>query len=84
MVKGANPLSIFGNESSTNSPGIDRNISGKVTDEKGEPLPGVSVVLKGSKTGTATNTEGTYTLSIPDDNAVLIFSYVGYTPEEVT
>jgi TonB-dependent SusC/RagA subfamily outer membrane receptor len=84
LVKGANPLSIFSNESSTNSPGIDRNISGKVTDEKGEPLPGVSVVLKGSKTGTATNTEGTYALSIPDDNAVLIFSYVGYTPEEVT
>lgn len=84
LVKGVNTPSSFKNESATEASSIDRNITGKVTDEKGEPLPGVSVVLKGSKSGTATNTEGTYQLSIPDDNAVLIFSYVGYTPEEVT
>ncbi|KAA6439516.1 SusC/RagA family TonB-linked outer membrane protein [Dyadobacter flavalbus] len=63
--------------------GIDRNISGKVLDEKGVPLPGVSIVVKGSKTGTATNTEGAYQLSVPDAGGVLIFSYVGYTPQEV-
>jgi TonB-linked SusC/RagA family outer membrane protein len=63
---------------------IDRTISGKVSDEKGQPLPGVSIVLKASKNGTATNTEGTYQLSVPDAGGVLIFSYVGYTPQEVT
>lgn len=63
--------------------GIDRNITGKVLDEKGVPLPGVSIVVKGSKTGTATNTEGAYQLSVPDAGGILIFSYVGYTPQEV-
>jgi TonB-linked SusC/RagA family outer membrane protein len=84
LVKGTNPPSSFNNENTINASTLERTIAGKVTDEKGEPLPGVSVVLKGSKAGTATNAEGTYQLSIPDDNAVLIFSYVGYTPEEVT
>jgi len=82
LVKGANMPSSFSNEAAGTS-AAERNITGKVSDEKGEPLPGVSVVLKGSKTGTATNAEGTYQLSVPDDNAVLIFSYVGYTPEEI-
>ncbi|MCF2505859.1 SusC/RagA family TonB-linked outer membrane protein [Dyadobacter sp. CY107] len=63
---------------------IDRTISGKVSDEKGQPLPGVSIVVKGTKAGTATNSEGTYQLSVPDAGGVLIFSYVGYKPEEVT
>jgi TonB-dependent starch-binding outer membrane protein SusC len=60
-------------------------ISGKVTDEKGEALPGVNVILKGTTTGTTTNPEGRYTLSVPDASAggTLIFSYIGYTTEEV-
>ncbi len=61
----------------------DRNITGKVLDEKGQPLPGVSVVVKGSKAGTSTNTEGTFQLSIPDGDGILVFSYVGYSAEEV-
>ncbi|MCF0063000.1 SusC/RagA family TonB-linked outer membrane protein [Dyadobacter chenwenxiniae] len=65
-------------------PTVDRTITGKVSDEKGQPLPGVSIVVKSTKVGTATNTEGTYELSVPDAGGVLIFSYVGYTPEEVT
>ncbi|NIJ54077.1 SusC/RagA family TonB-linked outer membrane protein [Dyadobacter arcticus] len=62
---------------------IDRTISGKVSDEKGQPLPGVSIVVKETKVGTATNTEGTYQLTVPDAGGVLVFSYVGYSPEEV-
>jgi TonB-linked SusC/RagA family outer membrane protein len=62
---------------------IDRNITGKVLDEKGQPLPGVSIVVKGTKSGTATDTDGKYQLSVPDAGGVLIFSYVGYAPEEV-
>ncbi|MCF2491380.1 SusC/RagA family TonB-linked outer membrane protein [Dyadobacter sp. CY347] len=67
-----------------NRTSIDRTITGKVSDEKGQPLPGVSVVVKSTKVGTATNTEGTYQLSVPDAGGVLVFSYVGYAPEEVT
>ena len=62
---------------------IDRNITGKVTDEKGAPLPGVSIVVKGTKAGTATDTEGAFQLSVPDAGGTLVFSYVGYTPQEI-
>jgi len=58
-------------------------ISGKVTDEKGQPLPGVSVQLKGTSTGTSTRTDGTFNISVPDQFAVLVFSYVGYGRQEV-
>lgn len=62
---------------------IDKNVKGRVNDDKGEGLPGVSVVVKGTQRGTTTNTEGEFTLSVPDEKAVLIFSYVGYNPQEV-
>lgn len=60
-------------------------ITGKVTDDTNTGLPGVNVLLKGTNTGTTTNGEGNYSLSIPDGsaNGTLIFSYIGYTPEEV-
>ncbi len=61
----------------------DRNISGKVQDEKGQPLPGVSIIVKGTKSGTASNTEGAFQLSVPDAGGTLVFSYVGYMPQEV-
>jgi TonB-linked SusC/RagA family outer membrane protein len=59
-------------------------ISGKVTDEKGQPLPGVSVQLKGTGTGTSTSTDGTFTINVPDKFAVLVFSFIGYGRQEVT
>lgn len=58
-------------------------VSGKVTDDQQKPLPGVSVVIKGTTTGTVTNAEGNYTLSVPDNNATLVFSFIGYLSEEV-
>jgi TonB-linked SusC/RagA family outer membrane protein len=61
----------------------DRSISGRVADEKGEGLPGVSILVKGSSRGTTTDLEGNFTLSVPDDNAVLVFSFVGYLTEEI-
>lgn len=62
---------------------IDRTITGKVTDEKGAPLPGVSIVVKGTKAGTVTDTEGSFQLSVPDAAGTLVFSSVGYTPQEI-
>ncbi|MBC7572370.1 MAG: TonB-dependent receptor [Spirosoma sp.] len=57
-------------------------VSGKVTDETGGGLPGVSVVIKGSSMGTTTDADGQYKLSAPA-KGTLIFSFVGYTAKEV-
>lgn len=53
-----------------------RTINGKVTDDKGAPLPNVSVVVKGTTTGTTTKSDGTYTLTVPGTARALVFSSV--------
>lgn len=58
------------------------SISGKVTDVGGIPLPGVTVMVKGSKNGTQTNQSGQYKISLVDGNATLVFSYTGYVTQE--
>ncbi len=64
--------------------GQNRDVSGVVTSsEDGEPLIGVSVLVKGTSTGTATDFDGTYSLSVPQ-GAVLVFTYTGYTATEMT
>lgn len=59
-----------------------RTVSGKVTDESGEALPGVNVVIKGTTTGVTTDIDGNYQLSV-EDGAVLIFTYVGFETQEI-
>ena len=58
-------------------------ITGTVLDNAGESLPGVSVLVKGSTTGTTTNAQGVFTINVPDRDAVLVFTFVGYTQQEV-
>jgi len=58
-------------------------VSGRITDENGEPLPGLSIIIKGTTRGTVTNLEGEYTIEVEDPSAVLHFSFVGYIPQEV-
>ncbi|MBV6644507.1 MAG: TonB-dependent receptor [Cyclobacteriaceae bacterium] len=58
-------------------------VTGKVTDEEGEPLPGATVLEKGTTNGTITDIDGGYALSISDVNATLTFSFVGYKTIEV-
>jgi len=60
-----------------------KKITGKVTDEKGEVLVGVSVRVKGSNTGTSTDKDGNYTLQAAPA-AVLVFSYVGFSNQEAS
>jgi TonB-linked SusC/RagA family outer membrane protein len=57
-------------------------VSGRVTSEKGEPLPGVSVLEKGTTNGTVTDMDGKYTFSVSNESAVLVFSFIGYTNQE--
>ncbi|MDO1448575.1 TonB-dependent receptor [Rhodocytophaga aerolata] len=59
-------------------------ITGKVTSqEDNQGLPGVNVLVKGSAVGTTTDANGNYSLNAPDGNGTLVFSYIGYTTEEV-
>lgn len=58
-------------------------ISGKVTDEKGESLPGVTIVIKGTTVGTVTDIDGNYSLKNVTSNAVLVYSFVGMSTQEV-
>jgi secreted trypsin-like serine protease len=59
------------------------NITGTVTDAKGEPLPGVSVKIKGSKTGTVTDVNGVFRINLPTGNETLVVSYLGFNTQEV-
>lgn len=58
-------------------------IKGKVVDDKDQVLPGVSVLLKGTNIGTQTDINGNYSLTVPDGNVVLQFSYTGFETQEV-
>ena len=57
-------------------------VSGQVLDETASPLAGVSVSVKGTATGTTTDTEGNYSIVVPNANSTLVFSYVGFTTQE--
>jgi len=58
-------------------------VRGKVVDENNEPLPGVSILVKGTQQGTISDGNGNYQLSVPSVNSFLIFSFVGYLSQEV-
>jgi len=58
-------------------------VRGKVVDDSGKPLNGVSVSIKDNTGGTSTNGDGNFALSVPDENATLVFSYVGFTSQEI-
>jgi TonB-linked SusC/RagA family outer membrane protein len=60
-----------------------KSVSGKVTDSGGQPLPGVTVVVKGTTQGTVTNADGEYSLTNIPEEATLVFSFVGMRTQEV-
>lgn len=64
-------------------PIVQRSVSGKVSDEKGLPLQGVSIKVNGTNIGTSTNADGFYKLSVSTPNITLIFSYIGYVTQEI-
>ncbi|TPG62359.1 SusC/RagA family TonB-linked outer membrane protein [Hymenobacter nivis] len=58
-------------------------VAGRVTQDKGQGLPGVTIVVKGTTQGTTTDADGNFSLSVPE-GSVLQFSYIGFNPQEVT
>jgi TonB-dependent starch-binding outer membrane protein SusC len=61
-----------------------RTVKGKITStEDGTALPGVNITVKGTSTGTITDVDGNYSLNVPSNDAVLVFSYVGFVTQEV-
>lgn len=61
----------------------DITVTGTVVDEKGLPLPGVSITVKGTQKGTITDVNGHFKLNVPNDDAVLVFSMIGYAKQEI-
>jgi TonB-linked SusC/RagA family outer membrane protein len=63
----------------------ERAVTGTVTaSDDGSALPGVSIKVRGATTGTQTGADGQYSITIPDNNAVLVFSFIGFATQEVT
>jgi TonB-linked SusC/RagA family outer membrane protein len=58
-------------------------LSGKVVDEKGEGLPGVTILVKGTTNGTTTDAGGSFSLNVPNEGSTIIASFVGYLSQEV-
>ncbi|MFV0329701.1 MAG: SusC/RagA family TonB-linked outer membrane protein [Dysgonomonas sp.] len=59
-------------------------VKGTVKDDTGEPLSGVSVVVKGTTTGTITDLDGAYTINVPNASSTLVFSFIGFHKQEIT
>lgn len=64
-------------------PILDKTVKGTVKDEKGEALPGVNILVKGSAQGTISGIDGSYSIEVPNEESNLIFSFVGYLTQEV-
>jgi Ca-activated chloride channel family protein len=71
-------------------PGLERDTTNRIitgtvysADDK-LPLPGVSILVKGTSIGTQTNAAGKYSLSVPDGRTTLIFNFLGFQPQYIT
>ena len=62
---------------------IQKTISGKITDDAGMPLPGANIVEKGTSNGVQTDFDGNFSISVSDENAVLVVSFVGFLNQEI-
>ena len=76
LAGGMVPVSLF-----IQNQGV--TVTGTVTSENGDPLPGVSVIEKGTSNGTVTDTEGRYSFSVSSASATLVFSFIGYANREM-
>ena len=73
---------IFG-LASTAALAQQRTVSGTIKDSKGNALPGVNIIVKGTSAGTVTDANGKYNLNVPENANILVFSFIGYASREV-
>ncbi|MBS7254265.1 SusC/RagA family TonB-linked outer membrane protein [Flavobacterium branchiicola] len=80
-------LSLSELSKSTNANALSyvvKTVKGKVTGSKGEPLPGVNVMVKGTKIGVTTDFDGNFTIDVPESNSILVISFTGFVTREVS
>lgn len=68
---------------SFNYAAAQKTVTGNITGEDGEPMPGVTVIVKGTTNGTVSNTDGNYSIQVPDNSSVLVFSFIGMKSQEI-
>lgn len=78
MLIGSLPDAMFPN------PFPEILISGQITNEENQPLPGVNILIKGTTQGTTSDANGMYSIHVQDENAVLGFSFIGYLTQEIS
>ncbi len=61
-----------------------QRVTGTIVDDKGQTMPGVTVRIKGTSTGTASDINGKYSINVPNENTILVFTMVGYESQEIT
>ncbi|UOQ51088.1 SusC/RagA family TonB-linked outer membrane protein [Hymenobacter cellulosivorans] len=83
LLGGAPTYAAAADSPATTARPVFMNITGTVRDAKGEPIPGVSVVIKGTTTGTATDAQGVFRINLPTGNEVLVLSSIGFKKVEV-
>jgi len=63
--------------------GQSLTVSGTISDDAGQPLPGVSILEKGTANGATTDVDGKYTIKVADENSTLVFSFIGFQTQEI-
>lgn len=77
------PQGLYASLETVPTRSLEMTVSGTVTDESQQPLPGVNVLEKGTTNGTATDASGNFVLNVQDERSVLVFSFIGYNTQEV-
>ncbi|KAA6345375.1 TonB-dependent receptor SusC [termite gut metagenome] len=76
-------VGAYSQNARSNSSGEERIVTGVVTDVTGELLPSVNVIIKGTTTGVISDTNGKYSINVSDKDATLVFSFIGFTQQEI-
>ena len=82
-VNGAAISTLYNLEGKLNTEFQQKKVTGTITDENGNPMPGVNILVEANSLGVISDVNGKYSIEIPDPNTVLIFSFIGYNPEKV-
>ena len=76
------PQPVWAKSSFAIANAVEWNLTGRVTSRGGEPLPGVTVLLKGTTNGATTAPDGTFALTVPETAGTLVFTFIGFTTQE--